>query len=146
MDPHSHPFASEENLDRANRIYQKLIRFAPDLLSIRESAKFQVEGYFALLELDILEVSDGYRSISLVHCWTDDAGDQVPDPDIVISVYPDWELAEARIYKDIFSFEEAYPVKGGPVDMKVHLTINNFLERWLDSLLKDENIRRVRTT
>ncbi|MEN3371986.1 hypothetical protein [Dechloromonas sp. ZS-1] len=55
-------------------------------------------------------------------------------------------MAEARIYKDIYSFEEAYPIKGGPADLKVHLTINNFLERWLDSLLQDEHVRRGSTT
>jgi hypothetical protein len=37
----------------------------------------------------------------------------------------------------------AYPVNGGPADMKVHQTINTFLERWLDALLSKESVRRV---
>ena len=146
MDPFTQPFAFDENLDRANRIFQKLMRFAPDLLTIQNQARFRVDGYLSPLELEILDTGEGYRRISLIHCWFNDAGDQVPDPDIVISIYTDWELAEARIYKDIYSFEEAYPVQDGPADMKVHLTINNFLERWLDSLLQDEKVRRVSTT
>lgn len=61
MDPFTHPFASEGCIDRANRIFQKLMRFAPDLLNIRERAKFRVEGYFSPLELDILDSSEGYQ-------------------------------------------------------------------------------------
>ena len=110
MDPFTQPFAFDENLDRANRIFQKLMQFAPDLLSIQKQAKFRVDGYLFPLELDILDTGEGYRRISLIQCWFNDAGEQVPDPDIVISIYTDWELAEARIYKDIYSFEEAYPV------------------------------------
>ena len=143
MDPFTHPFAFDENIGRANRIYQKLMLFAPDLLSIQEGVKFRVEGYFAPLGLDILESSDGYRRISLNHCWLNNAGEQIPDPDIIISVYPDWELAEARVYKDIYSVEVSYPVQDGPADLKVHNTINNFLERWLDSLLNEERLQRV---
>jgi len=146
MDPFTHPFAVDENIDRANRIFQKLMRFAPDLLNIQEKAKFRVEGYFSPLELDILDTGEGYRRISLIQWGFDDAGDEIPDPELVISIYTDWELAEARIYKDIYSFEEAYPIQGGLADLKVHLTINNFLERWLDALLHDENVRRVSTT
>jgi uncharacterized protein YqiB (DUF1249 family) len=146
MDPFAHPFAFDENIDRANRIFQKLMRFAPDLLSIQKQARFRVDGYLFPLEIDILDTGERYRRISLVHCWFNDEGEQVPDPDIVISIYTDWELAEARIYKDIYSFKEAYPVQDGPADLKIHFTINNFLERWLDSLLQDEHVRRVCTT
>jgi uncharacterized protein YqiB (DUF1249 family) len=143
MDPYSHPFACEESIARANCIFEKLVRFAPDLLNLQQGIKFEVEGYFAPICLDVIDSSEGYRCIQLSHCWTDDAGNHIPDPDIVISLYPDWELAEARIHKDKFSCEVAYPVKCGPVDMKVHQTINTFLERWLDALLSKENVRRV---
>lgn len=78
MDPYTHPFAFDENIDRANRIFQKLMRFAPDLLNIRERAKFRVEGYFSPLELDILDTGEGYRRISLIQWWFDDVGDEIP--------------------------------------------------------------------
>lgn len=143
MDPYLHPFASEESIARANRIFEKLVRFVPDLRTFQQGIKFEVEGFFAPICLDVIDSSEGYRCIQLSHCWTDDAGNHIPDPDIVISLYPDWELAEARIHKDNFSIEVAYPVRGGPVDMEVHQTINTFLERWLDALLSKENVRRM---
>ena len=137
------PLASAENMEWATRIYQKLMRFAPDLLSIKESAKFEVEGYFTLISLEVTDASEGYRRISLNHCWSDDSGTLISDPDIEIAVYPDWEMAEALIYRDTFSVEVAYPVEGGPVDTKAYLSINNSLERWLDSLLQQENVQRM---
>ncbi len=47
------------------------------------------------------------------------------------------------MYSDMFSFNEAYPIPDGPVDAKVHRTMNTFLERWLDSLLNEERLQRV---
>lgn len=73
----------------------------------------------------------------------DSDGDPISDPRIVIVLYPDWEMAEAVMYSDMFSFNEAYPIKGGPVDAKVHRSMNAFLERWLDSLLNEERLQRV---
>ena len=143
MLPNSHPLATSESMEWATRIYQKLVRFVPDLLIIQQGIKFEVEGYFSPICLEVMVPSEGYRCIQLHHCWTDSNGDPISDPRIVIVIYPEREMAEALMYSDMFSFEEAYPVKGGPVDTKVHHTINNFLERWLDALLNDENIRRV---
>ena len=143
MLPITHPLASAENMERATRIFQKLVRFAPDLLTFEQRVIFKAEGYFSPICLEVMESSEGYRCIQLHHCWTDRDGDPISDPRIVIAIYPDWEMAEALIYSDMFTFDEAYPVKGGPVDAKLHLTMNNFLERWLDSLLNDEIIHRV---
>lgn len=143
MDPYQHPFASEENIDSATRIFEKLMRFAPDLLSFEQEIQFEVEGYFAPIWLELIDSSEGYRRIQMHHCWTGCDGDLISDPRIVFALYLDWEMAEVMVYTDMFSFEEAYPIKGGQVDAKVHHTINIFLERWLDSLLNEEQLHRV---
>lgn len=143
MDPYLHPFASEQNIERATRIFEKLMRFVPDLLIFEQKIKFEVEGYFAPICFELIDFSEGYRRIQMHHCWSDGDGDLISDPRIVFALYLDWEMAEVMMCTDMFCFEEAYPIKGGQVDAKVHSTINNFLERWLDSLLNEEQSHRM---
>lgn len=143
MAPNLRPLLPAGNMEWATRIYSKLMRLAPDLLTFEQCINFEAEGYLAPICLEAMQSLEGCRYVQLHHCWTDSGGDPISDPLIVIVLYLDWETAEAVMYSDMFSFEEAYPVNGGPVDTKVHLTINNFLERWLDALLNDENVRRV---
>jgi len=125
----------------ATRIYQKLMRLAPNFLHLRGSATFAVEGYFAPFALEIHEVAKGFRRIALKHCWNDSNGDLIADPIIVIAVYPDWEMAEALTYQDMFSYEVAYPKDDCNVDAKVYQAINRSLERWLDVLLTKQIVR-----
>ena len=143
MAKYLHPLASAENMKWATRIYLKLMRLAPDLLTFEQPINFKAEGYFAPICLEVLQSAEGCRYVQLHHCWMDSDGEPISDPRIVIVLYPDWEMAEAVMYSDMFSFDEAYPVKDGPVDVKVHRTMNTFLERWLASLLNEERLQRV---
>ena len=143
MAPNLHPLATAENMESATRIYFKLMRLAPDLLTFELPINFKADGYFAPICLEVMEFAEGWRYVQLHHCWSDSDGDPISDPRIVIALYPDWEMAEAVMYSDMFSFDEAYPVKDGPVDAKVHRTMNTFLECWLDSLLNEERLQRV---
>jgi uncharacterized protein YqiB (DUF1249 family) len=70
----------------------------------------------------------------LGHYWTHPAGNLIPDPDMELAVFLDWELAEAMTFQDAFKYEDAYPVMGEPPDLKVHGNINRNLEAWLGVL------------
>ena len=121
------------DLDRAKRIFQKLLRIAPNLMDIKECTKSKSSGYLDL-SCDILESGCDYRRIALSHYWEHPFGDLIPDPDMEISVFFDWELAAATSYQDVFSYENAYPVDGEPPDFTVHQRINEVLEQWLQNL------------
>ena len=121
------------DLQQANRIYQKLLRLAPNLMAIKEYAKSKSSGYLDV-SCDILESGDDYRRIALSHLWEHPSGDLIPDPDMEISVFFDWEIAEATSYQDVFTYENAYPVDGGPPDLAVLNRLNEELEQWLQNL------------
>lgn len=141
MTPTLHPLALAENMRWATRIYQKLMRLAPNYLHLRGTATFKADGYFAPISLEIIETSKGFRRINLKHCWNDSNGDLIADPIIEIAIYPDWEMAEALTYRDMFSYEVACPKGDCEVDAKVYLAINRSLEHWLDLLLTKEIVR-----
>jgi uncharacterized protein YqiB (DUF1249 family) len=121
------------DLERSKRIFQKLLRIAPNLMAIKEYAKSKSSGYMDL-SCDILESGRDYRRIALSHYWEHPSGDLIPDPDMEVSVFFDWELAEATSYQDVFTYENAYPVDGEPPDLVVHNRLNEFLEQWLQNL------------
>ena len=121
------------DLERAKRIYQKLMRIIPRLADIDGDVKSEVDGYMAL-SCEILESGRDFRRIALGHYWTHLHGHMIPDPDIELAVFLDWELAEAMTYQDAFKYAEAYPLLGEPPDLKVHDHINRVLETWLDDL------------
>ena len=121
------------DLERSKRIFQKLLRIAPNLMDIKEYAKSKSSGYMDL-NCDILESGRDYRRIALSHYWEHPSGDLIPDPDMEVSMFFDWELAEATSYQDVFTYENAYPVDGEPPDLVVHNRLNEFLEQWLQNL------------
>ena len=129
------------DLHRAKRIYQKLMRLAPDLAGIKELAKSEVGGYMAL-SCEILEAGRDFRRIALGHYWTHPHGHKIPDPGMEVAVFLDWELAEAMSYQDAFKFEDAYPILGEPPDFAVHSSINCLLETWLDTLAEHGHLLR----
>lgn len=130
------------DLNRAKRIYQKLLLIAPDLAVIKEYAKSKVDGYMDL-NCDVLEVGQDFRRIALSHYWKHQSGDMIADPDMEIAVFIDWELAEALTYQDAYSYDEAYPTPGEPPVFSVHLSLNSFLESWLEALAEQGHILRA---
>lgn len=118
---------------RTKRIFAKLIRIAPDLEEIKNSAKSDVAGYMDL-NLDVLERKCDYRRIALSHYWKHDSGDLIADPDMEIAVFFDLEMAEALTYQDTHLYEVAYTRTGEPPDLVIHTRINVFLEEWLGNL------------
>ena len=127
------------DLNRTKRIFQKLMRIAPRLADIKNGAKSEVHGNMDL-RCEILETGSDFRRIALGHYWEHPSGYIIPDPDIELSVFLDWELAEAITYRDAFKYEDAYPVMGEPPDLEVHPRINTFLDAWLGNLIAQDHL------
>ncbi len=118
--------------DMHTRIFHKLLQVVPDLLTIEEYGKSEVEGYMDL-NLDVLNRTPSKIVIALSHYYKHPSGDMIPDPDMVVVVYPDKEQAEALSYQDLYSFREVY----GPAaqaDTNAKRSLNDFLNAWLRNL------------
>jgi uncharacterized protein YqiB (DUF1249 family) len=135
------------DVQRSHRIYEKLLRVAPDVRHILLYAKSSVSGFMDL-HLDVLDRTPEYRRIVLSHYWKHPTGDMIPDPDMSIAVFFDREQAEALTYQDAHRYEVAYTKPGEPPDLEVHTRLNVFLERWLGALAEQGHVLRLhdRTT
>jgi uncharacterized protein YqiB (DUF1249 family) len=118
---------------RTSRIYQKLLRVAPELKKTTEYAKSKVSGLLDL-NLDVLERSRDYMRIALSHYWVHPSCDMIADPDMEIAVFHQDGLAEALTFQDYFTYQAAYQAGAVLPILEVHTRINVFLERWLDCL------------
>lgn len=67
----------------------------------------------------------------------------IPDRDMEIAAFLDWELAEAMTYQDRRRYDEGYLTPGEPPIQTVHLSINAFLGTWLDALAKQRHVLRA---
>jgi uncharacterized protein YqiB (DUF1249 family) len=124
---------------RTSRIFEKLLRIAPELRETVECAKSTVPGLMDL-NLDVLERSKDYMRIALSHYWKHPSGDLIADPDMEIAVFFNDGLAEALTYQDIFLYQAAYSDKDEPPDLVIHARLNVFLEQWLDNLIEQGHV------
>jgi len=128
---------------RSHRIYQKLLRVAPDVRHILLYAKSSVPGFMDL-HLDVLDRTPEYRRLVMSHYWKHPSGDMIPDPDMSIAVFFDREQAEALTYQDAYRYEVAYTKPDEPPDLEIHTRLNVFLERWLGSLAEQGHVLRLK--
>jgi uncharacterized protein YqiB (DUF1249 family) len=142
MKPGEKVLSLEANKKWAKRIYSKLLVVAPDLWSIDEYAKSEVDGYMNL-NLDVLIATENYRRIALSHYWKHDSGDMIPDPDMEIGVYRDWEMAEALTYQDMYQYNDVYSGPDRQADRQYYLHCNAFLEKWLEALAEQGHLLRA---
>lgn len=124
---------------RTRRIFEKLLKVAPELEGMHDHAMSKVPGFMDL-SLDILERSGRSMRIALAHYWRHPSGDMIADPDMEIAVFFDDELAEALTYQDAFLYEVTYPDECEPPDLAAHGQINEFLEQWLDNLANQGHV------
>jgi uncharacterized protein YqiB (DUF1249 family) len=127
------------DLKRARRIYEKLMRISPRLADINSDANSEIDGYMPL-RCEILETGRDFRRIALGHYWKLPCGNRIPDPDIELAVFLDWQLAEAMTYQDACTYTDAYPVMGEPPDFTAHGHINSVLETWLETLAEQGHL------
>ncbi|MDA8093081.1 MAG: DUF1249 domain-containing protein [Betaproteobacteria bacterium] len=116
------------------RIFHKLLEVVPDLFAIEEHGSSVIEGYMDL-DLDVLGRASSRIVIALSHYYRHPSGDMIPDPDMVIAVYPGQEQAEALSYQDLYSYREVYSHDMGRVDWKAKRSLNEFLNSWLRNLI-----------
>ncbi len=119
--------------DIHSRIYLKLLKVIPDLLTIHEHGKSKVEGYMNL-NLDILYRKPGRVVIALSHYYKQN-GDMIADPDMEVAVYPERQTAEALPYQDCYSYRRVYG-KGNAIDIRAKRSLNQFLNQWLSNLIE----------
>jgi uncharacterized protein YqiB (DUF1249 family) len=123
------------NRDVYTRIYHKLFEVIPDLLTIEEAGKSEVEG-FMKLNLDVLHKRSNRIVIALSHYYRHPSGDMIPDPDMEIIVYPGKEIAEAMSYQDAFGYRRVYGDDNATEDIKAKKELNAFLDQWLTNLIE----------
>lgn len=116
------------------RIYRKLLKVVPDLLTIEESGKSVVDGFMDL-NLDILHRRPDRLIIALSHYYKQN-GDMIADPDMELAVYPLQEKAEALAYQDIWGYRRVYGDDDATVDVKAKRELNGFLNQWLTNLIQ----------
>ena len=127
---------------RGRRIFQKLLRVAPDLRDILLHARSSVPGFMDL-NLDVLDRTPDYRRIVLSHYWQHPSGDMIPDPDMSIAVFFNWQVAEALTYQEALQYDQSYPDPDDAPDLEVHTRLNVFLEQWLDNLIEQGHVVRI---
>ncbi len=120
--------------DINTRIYGKLLKVVPDLLSIEEHGK-SIVPEFMDLNLDILQRAPEKIIIALSHYYKHPSGDMIADPDMEIAVYPSQQFAEALTYQDGFVYQSAL-LDSGQVNEKLQRELNDFLSQWLTNLIE----------
>lgn len=116
-----------------SRIYHKLLDVVPDLMTIEDHGKSVVDGYMDL-SVDVLGRTPTKIVIALSHYYRHPSGDMIPDPDMVVAVYPEQEHAEALSFQDLYSYSEVYD-SAGREDLKTKHSLNGFLNVWLRNLI-----------
>lgn len=125
-------------------IYHKLLDVIPDLLTIEESGKSQVDGFMDF-NLDVLHRRPDRLIIAISHYYKQN-GDMIADPDMELAVYPQLEKAEALAYQDIWGYRRVYGDDGATVDVKAKRELNWFLNQWLTNLINQGHCIKAETT
>ena len=114
------------------RIFKKLERVIGDLSDIPAYMKFQAHGFMDL-GVDRLYADEESVTIAMSHYFRQN-GDMIPDPDMVIRIYPAMKMAEALTYQDCFGFRVVYTAHD-QINLKARKDLNVFLNQWLSNIL-----------
>jgi len=121
------------------RIFRKLERIIGNLSRMPAHIKFEAPGFMDL-NVDKLYADAESVTIAMSHYFRQN-GDMVPDPDMVIRIYPLMKMAEALTYQDCFGFRMVYPTPG-EVNLRARKDLNIFLNEWLSNILTQGFVRR----
>lgn len=100
-----------------------------------------VEGYMDL-SLHVLITAKGYWRTALSYYWKHNSGEMIPDLDMEIGVYQDWEMAEVLTYQDMYRYDDVYSGPDGQAYRRYYLHCNAFLEKWLEALAEQGHLLR----
>lgn len=115
-------------------IYQRLLDVIPDLLTIEESGKSEVEGSMPL-NLDVIQRTPEKLVVAMSHYYRHESGDMIADPDMEIAVYLGRGMAEALTYQDAYMYNSVYSPDRSHVDILAKRALNNYLHAWLGILI-----------
>lgn len=87
---------------------------------------------------------DGPLQISLNRYYKDSSGNDIPDPDVAIAVYPDRHIAEAWEHINANGLTLVYSLDGSWADIGAKRHLNNFLNNWLGNLIAQGHMIKVR--
>jgi len=124
-------------------IYLKLERIIGNPLRLPMHMRFEASGFMDL-SMDKLYADGASVTIALSHYFRQN-GDMIPDPDMVIRIYPAMKMAEALTYQDCFGFRMVYPTPD-QVNFRAKKDLNVFLSRWLSNILDQGFERRLGDT
>jgi uncharacterized protein YqiB (DUF1249 family) len=125
--------------DIHTRIYRRLLDVIPDLLTIEEHGKSEVDGLMSL-NFDVVQRTPEKLTIALSHYYKHHSGDMIPDPDMMVAVYIDRGMAEALTYQDMYIFTTVYSQDRTHVDVAAKRSLNSFLNTWLGNLIEQGHI------
>ncbi len=117
------------------QIFDKLLKLIPSLHipeNLPDTGRSVVPNYMNL-SFDLISNNVGVITFALSQSYLQN-GDRVPDPDMMIRVFPKYYMAEALTYQDSYKYEEVYP-KVNFVDIKAKEELNQFLNNWLKNLI-----------
>jgi uncharacterized protein YqiB (DUF1249 family) len=127
------------------RNYQKLLKLAPDLWSLKmgEALKSKSEGYMDL-NLDVLNKEGHQLWVALSHYYQHPSGDLIPDPNMEIRISSQCGgYIEALTYQDSFGYQRVY-LDENRYYPKLRKSLNSFLGQWLKNCL-EQGHRLVKT-
>ena len=116
------------------RIYHRLLDVIPDLLTIEDEGKSEIDGLTAL-NFDVVQRTPEKLVIMLSHYYRHDCGEMVPNPDMTIAVYVDRCVAEALTYRDAYMNDSVYSSDRRHVDVLAKRVWNDYLHTWLGNLI-----------
>lgn len=70
----------------------------------------------------------------------------IPDPDMMVAVYNDRQMAEALTYQDSYIFTAVYSEDGNLVGDAELRSLNEFLHTWLGNLIDQSHMIKNEST
>jgi uncharacterized protein YqiB (DUF1249 family) len=115
------------------KAYHLILQLVPHVLKLEVGlGQASTAAGFMDLHLDCLSSQSESRTISLAHYYRQN-GDQVPDPDMEITLYPQQERAVPTSLQNIFGY--TYISVSENAQSKKRQALTEFLVQWLENCL-----------
>lgn len=116
------------------RIYQRLLDVIPDLLTIEESGKSEVDGLMPL-NLNVIQRTPEKLVIALSHYFRHGSSEMIAYSNMEIVVYISHEMAELLTYQDAYVFNSGYSPDRSHANFSAKQALNDFVHAWLGNLI-----------
>lgn len=141
MSPHpdttdaaGHPTASKDTPDAGSMVFQKLLRLAPDLLTL-ETGGISRLPFNAPLYLDIHDQHPDRTIIFLAQYYRSSSGDLIPAPEMEIAILPSRHTAKILACHEPDGSRKVDGEGGSDERTQAERELVRYLDQWLDQLL-----------